>query len=218
VKRYSAERTEAILRQMMPPTNKLVSALAREHGISEQTLYTWRRNLQAQGVPVPGNGKKAEEWSSKDKFGVVLETAGLNEAELAEYCRRKGLFIEQIAAYAWDFDFSQRLAPWPTLSGLGCAPAAPRRCHRRSDSLRVRHIESLFVAWLSMLSKEPCSSPAARLRQRSTRGRLIGALAGARQGGRNTVPANIHATTPESWRARLHCREADQPFVREQPP
>jgi transposase-like protein len=99
VKRYSTERREAILRQMMPPTNKPVSALAREHGISEQTLYTWRRNLQAQGVPVPGNGKQAEEWSSKDKFGVVLETAGLNEAELAEYCRRKGLYVEQVAAW-----------------------------------------------------------------------------------------------------------------------
>jgi hypothetical protein len=99
MKRYSVERKEAILRQMMPPENKLVSVLARENGISEQTLYTWRRNLRSQGVPVPGNGKNAEEWSSKDKFGVVLETAGLNEAELAEYCRRKGLFIEQIAAW-----------------------------------------------------------------------------------------------------------------------
>jgi len=79
--------------------NKLISELARENGISEQTLYTWRRNLKAQGVPVPGNGKNAEEWSSKDKFGVVLETAGLNEAELSEYCRRKGLFSEQIAAW-----------------------------------------------------------------------------------------------------------------------
>lgn len=38
---------------------------------------------------MPGNGKNAEEWSSKDKFGVVLETAHLNEAELAEYCRSK---------------------------------------------------------------------------------------------------------------------------------
>jgi transposase-like protein len=99
VKHYSAERKEALLRQMMPPMNKLVSELARENGISEQTLYTWRRNLKAQGVPVPGNGKNAEEWSSKDKFGVVLETAGLNEAELSEYCRRKGLFVEQIAAW-----------------------------------------------------------------------------------------------------------------------
>jgi hypothetical protein len=30
---------------------------------------------------------------------VVLETAALNEAELAEYCRREGLFVEQIAAW-----------------------------------------------------------------------------------------------------------------------
>jgi len=61
VKRYSAERKEAILRQMMPPSNMLVSVLAREHGISEQPLNTWRRELKSQGVPVPGNGKNAEE-------------------------------------------------------------------------------------------------------------------------------------------------------------
>ena len=48
---------------------------------------------------MPGNGKQPEEWSSKDKFGVVLETAGLNEAELAEYCRRKGLYVEQVVAW-----------------------------------------------------------------------------------------------------------------------
>ena len=81
----------------MPPENKPVSELAKENGISEQTLYTWRRNLKSQGVPVPGNGKNAVEWSSADKFGVVLETARMNEAELAEYCRSKGLFVEQVA-------------------------------------------------------------------------------------------------------------------------
>lgn len=94
---YSAERKEAILRQMMAPENRPVSALAKENGISEQTLYTWRRNLQSQGVPVPGNGKNAVVWSSADKFGVVLETAGMNEAELAQYCRGKSLFVEQVA-------------------------------------------------------------------------------------------------------------------------
>ena len=83
----------------MPPENKLVSELARENGISEQTLYTWRRNLKSQGVPVPGNGKNAEVWTSDDKFGVVLETARMNEAELAVYCRSKGLFVEQVAAW-----------------------------------------------------------------------------------------------------------------------
>ena len=84
---------------MMPPENKAVSALSRETGITEQTLYTWRRQLKNQGMPVPGDGKNPEGWSSEDKFAVVLETAALNAAELAEYCRRKGLYAEQIAAW-----------------------------------------------------------------------------------------------------------------------
>jgi transposase-like protein len=96
---YSVERKEALLRQMMPPQNRLVSELARESGITEQTLYTWRRQLRDQGIPMPGSGKNAEEWSSEDKFAVVLETAALNESELSEYCRRKGLFAEQIATW-----------------------------------------------------------------------------------------------------------------------
>ena len=48
---------------------------------------------------MPGNGKNAEEWSSNDKFSVVLETAHLNEAQLAQYCRSKGLFVEQIVEW-----------------------------------------------------------------------------------------------------------------------
>ncbi|MGF6786259.1 transposase-like protein [Paraburkholderia sp. 35.1] len=40
MKAYSAERKEALVRRMMPPENALVSALARETGINEQTLYT----------------------------------------------------------------------------------------------------------------------------------------------------------------------------------
>ena len=84
---------------MMPPQNRLVSELARESGITEQTLYTWRRQLRNQGTPVRDSGKNAEEWTSEDEFAVVLETAALNATELSEYCRRKGLFAEQIATW-----------------------------------------------------------------------------------------------------------------------
>lgn len=48
---------------------------------------------------MPGDGKSSDEWSSTDKFRVVLEGAGLNEVELAEYCRRKGLYVEQVQAW-----------------------------------------------------------------------------------------------------------------------
>jgi hypothetical protein len=132
VKRYSEERKEAILRQMMPPENKAVSVLARESGITEQTLYTWRRQLKAQGMPVPGDGKNAEEWSSEDKFAVVLETAALNEAQLGEYCRRKGLYVEQIAA-------------WREACKLANAHSAERTREQReqskNDRKRIKQLE-----------------------------------------------------------------------------
>jgi transposase-like protein len=52
-----------------------------------------------EGIAVPADGKNPENWSSEDKFAIVLEAASLNEAELAEYCRRKGLYVEQVAAW-----------------------------------------------------------------------------------------------------------------------
>ncbi|OHC61601.1 MAG: transposase [Pseudomonadales bacterium RIFCSPLOWO2_02_FULL_63_210] len=84
---------------MMPPLNRKVLDLARETGITTVTLRTWRHQARAEGKVVPGDGKQADQWSSQDKFRVVLESASLNAAELAEYCRRKGLYVEQIKAW-----------------------------------------------------------------------------------------------------------------------
>ena len=39
------------------------------------------------------------ELSSEEKFAVVIESTSLNEIELSEYCRRKGLYPEQIQAW-----------------------------------------------------------------------------------------------------------------------
>lgn len=97
--RYSKEHREWVVRQMMPPLNRSVSELVETTGISDATLYTWRKQARAAGAVVPGDGKQAEQWSSQDKFRVVLESAGLNETELAEYCRRKGLYVEQITTW-----------------------------------------------------------------------------------------------------------------------
>jgi transposase-like protein len=88
MKTYPEERKEALVRRMMPPENAPVSALARETGITEQTLYTWRRQAKGQGVAVPGDGKNPEGWSSEDKFAVVLEAAPLNAADAIFRCQR----------------------------------------------------------------------------------------------------------------------------------
>lgn len=93
---YAKEKREHALALMGAPQNKPVPEVSKLTGISEATLYSWRKQARSQGRVVPGDGQNPERWSAPDKFAVVLETAPLSEAELAEYCRRKGLFVEQI--------------------------------------------------------------------------------------------------------------------------
>ena len=97
--RYSEERKASVLRKLLPPNNRSVPEVAKEEGISEVTLYTWRTQAKEQGVPVPGSGKQTEDWSPEAKFAAVVETASMTELELSEYCRSKGLYPEQIRAW-----------------------------------------------------------------------------------------------------------------------
>lgn len=43
-KRPTKETKEIILKRMMPPINESISALSEEFGISETTLYKWRKD------------------------------------------------------------------------------------------------------------------------------------------------------------------------------
>jgi hypothetical protein len=96
MKRYSAETRDWAIKQMMPPFNRAVIELAGATGITTVTLRTWRQRARDAGVFMPGKGRISDQWSSADKFRVVLETASLNEAETSQYCRSKGIYPEQI--------------------------------------------------------------------------------------------------------------------------
>ncbi|MFN3847198.1 MAG: IS3 family transposase [Paracoccaceae bacterium] len=102
---------------MLPPSNVAIRQLSQEEGISEATLHKWRAEARGKGQLLPDADAGPEGWSSRDKFAAVLETAALNEADLAEYCRKRGLYPAQIAAWRsaceqandWDRASSARL-------------------------------------------------------------------------------------------------------------
>jgi len=96
---YSPEYKEAILRRMLPPSNEPITKIAKEEGLSEQTLRNWRDKARKEGYAAPGKDAAPDDWSTQDKFLIVVETASLNETELAEYARKKGLYVEQIKAW-----------------------------------------------------------------------------------------------------------------------
>jgi len=96
---YAPERREAVLKKMMPPSAVSIAELARAENISQPTLYGWRTKARKEGRLMPDSDLTPEGWSSRDKFAAVLETATMSEAEIGEYCRKKGLTSVQLNAW-----------------------------------------------------------------------------------------------------------------------
>ncbi|MGQ5287931.1 IS3 family transposase [Pectobacterium actinidiae] len=103
MKRVYPERKASILAKLLPPYNMAVAAVAQMEGISEATLYNWRNQAKSEGKPVPGAEKTTDQWSPEARFAVIVETATLSEAEVAEYCRKKGLYPEQLVQWKQGF-------------------------------------------------------------------------------------------------------------------
>lgn len=95
-KRYSEKFKESTIKKMMPPAPVSIPQLCRETGVSDVTLYKWRKEYRNKGVAVPAYKCKPEDWTAEDKLAVIIETASFNEVQLSEYCRSKGLFKKQI--------------------------------------------------------------------------------------------------------------------------
>ena len=95
---HSPELKEAVLRRLLPPNNESITKVSREEGIPQGTLARWKNEAKAQGIAAP-TGENAETWSTQDKFLIIVETASMNESDLAEYARKKGLYVEQIKAW-----------------------------------------------------------------------------------------------------------------------
>lgn len=93
--KYSKELKESVVSRILGGEES-VSDIGRDTGINLNTLYRWRDNAQRTGLSATTKYKKAENWRTEDKFLVVIETANLNEIEFSEYCRKKGLYPEQV--------------------------------------------------------------------------------------------------------------------------
>ena len=76
-----------------------IRQLSQEEGISEATLHKWRAEARGKGQLLPDADVGPHGWSSRDKFAAVLESAAMNEAELAEYCRKRGFYPAQVMAW-----------------------------------------------------------------------------------------------------------------------
>lgn len=96
---YDAALREAVRIRMSPPNREGVAEIARDTGITTQTIYNWRSQWQKQGLLVPASSKAPEQWSAADKLAAVIQSAELSGTELGSFCRERGLYPKQVARW-----------------------------------------------------------------------------------------------------------------------
>ena len=158
MKSYPKERKEAVLAKMAGPQRKSIPELAEEEKISEATLYNWRKEARQEGRLLPDTDDAPEGWTAATKFNAVLETVALSETELAEYCRRQGLYPEQI--HRWRKACEQANA-WEQ------SQSAELERKQKADRERIKQLEK------ELLRKERALAETAALLTLSKKARAI---------------------------------------------
>lgn len=102
--KYSAGLKEQMVRKLMPPSNRSVTAVSRETGISAPSLYAWKKQFRDQGHLMPKKPGPPDQWDSKAKLAALIHTSLMSEAERSAYCREHGLYVEQLDAWKGAFE------------------------------------------------------------------------------------------------------------------
>nr|WP_189672527.1 IS3 family transposase [Pseudomonas sp. SWRI154] len=140
---------------LLPPLNLSMAEVSRREGVSEMSLSNWRKQVSSEGRAVPENTPSAQNWTAETKFAVVLEASGLSEIELGEYCRRKGLYPEQIKAWRQAFISGQKSEKAQSKDDREQARKDKKRIEQLERELRRKDKALAETAALLVLRKKP---------------------------------------------------------------
>ena len=94
---YSEEIKKRVLARVTGSEKENILKVSIDEKINKGTIYKWIKEAEVkEGVNI---SRLSGNWTSEDKFHMVLESAPLTEQELGEYCRRKGTYIDDIKAW-----------------------------------------------------------------------------------------------------------------------
>lgn len=93
--KYSKRFKESVLKKVLPPENRSVPEVAREMGLSDQTIYNWKKMLE-KGYPLLDEESSPSSIGRLEKFNLLLEGKTVSEDESGKWLRDKGLHSEHL--------------------------------------------------------------------------------------------------------------------------
>lgn len=135
LKRYSEKFKQRMVQRLVGPRKVSATTLSKEVGVPQPTLSLWLREAGSVRVVTDDDETKAppkrpDDWTPQEKLAAVMEAAGVADADLGLWLRRKGLKEEHLRQ--WQAALGERAA----------AVFAPREQRASAeDRKRIKQLE-----------------------------------------------------------------------------
>jgi hypothetical protein len=94
---------------------------------------------------LPYNSATPDKCNSEEKFCIVLDTAPMTGTELSEYCRKQGLYPEQIEAWKTACVGANAQSDDQTHSNRQATKAEKKRVKKLESELRRKETAALLT-------------------------------------------------------------------------
>lgn len=126
--KFSKEFKESVVQKVINRGSDSIREVCSREGVGFSTVTSWIKNYAI----VPGMKKQTgkKKWSAEEKFKVLTETDGLDEAALGLYLRSKGLYSHHLTEWRSD-----------VIKSLDEAHTRPRLAKRDERDDRIKELE-----------------------------------------------------------------------------
>lgn len=132
--------------RLLPPESAAADAVAREIGVSVDTLERWRSEAMARPA-------RERTWTAAARLEAVIATAAMGEAARSAWCREHGVFPQQLQQ--WRDSATQALAqPQEQAASPQQTKQDRRRIKELERELRRKEKALAETAALLVLSKK----------------------------------------------------------------
>ncbi len=122
--RYGEAFRNRVVARLLPPESANVGLVAKEIGVSVQTLERWREDAQSR----PARGRA---WTAGARLEAVITAAAMDEAGKNAWCREHGVYPAELDKW--------RLSATTALAEPEEARASPQAT--RQDKKRIKELE-----------------------------------------------------------------------------
>ena len=122
--RYGEAFKNGVVARMLPPESAHAGAVAKETGVSMQTLERWREEAQSR----PARGRA---WTAAARLEAVITAAALDEAGKSAWSREHGVYPAELDKW--------RASAAAALAAPEEARASPQAT--RADKKRIKELE-----------------------------------------------------------------------------